>query len=175
MPSESRRPCVEFQRRNHLALSGKSLAALIRDFVESGRHIKFRALGESMFPFIKNGDMITVSPYNDMTPERGDIVAFVDVRTQGLMVHRIIRVNGDGFVSKGDNCFQNDGIHRLQNILGFISEIDDCSLFPWAIDFLKYKKWVAFFSQIGVTVWMGRLVKKLNHILWTCILMTFSP
>jgi len=79
------------------------------------------ACGYSMYPSIKNGDLLVVakkgSPYYD--PEIGDILVY---RYKNFYVaHRLIHINGDIYFLKGDN---NDYVERVkeENIVGEVIE-----------------------------------------------------
>ena len=66
---------------------------LTRAVLGEGRTWRFRALGKSMTPFIKDGDVITIAP---VSVERdiglGDVVAYVHRWPGGqhLVVHRVV-------------------------------------------------------------------------------------
>jgi len=80
------------------------------------------ACGYSMYPSIKNGDLLVVakkgSPYYD--PEIGDILVY---RYKNFYVaHRLIRVDGDIYFLKGDN---NDYVEKVkeENVVGEVIEV----------------------------------------------------
>ncbi len=143
-------------------LSSEALAKLIEAFTEKGHSIRFQANGNSMFPFIRGGNTVIIAPYGNKSPRLGDIIAYVDSKTQKLIVHRIIRLSNDGFVAKGDNCFRSDSYHPWTNILGQVSRINDCNNVLCDIHYTKAKYLIALFSKFGITAIFGRALNKLG-------------
>ncbi|MFA4992264.1 MAG: S24/S26 family peptidase, partial [Candidatus Omnitrophota bacterium] len=109
--------------------SSQDYAGLLGAILTRKAEVRFKANGFSMSPFIKDGDIITVSPLNDLSPRVGDIVAFNNEKTCKLAVHRIVaRKTGDGvpyFFIKGDNVARGafEG-GPLKNILGRVTRIE---------------------------------------------------
>ena len=101
----------------------EAVAGLLTDALRAGHSFSFRAGGFSMSPFIKDGDMITVSPFGNMQPGRGDIAAFVHTAQNGLTVHRIIKRQGIDFIMKGDNARAADMPVGESNLLGRVTGI----------------------------------------------------
>ncbi|MEA3438827.1 MAG: hypothetical protein U9R58_00935 [Chloroflexota bacterium] len=56
------KPAVYTTFASELALSGEALRELMREVLSKGVPVRFRARGWSMEPFIRNGDLICVSP-----------------------------------------------------------------------------------------------------------------
>jgi signal peptidase I len=105
------------------ALSGTVLKEIIRAATGKGASIRFKALGFSMSPFIKDGDIVTISPPADRQIRKGIVAAFVHPQTDRLVVHRIIRATPRGIWMRGDNTFESDGIIPLKNVLGFVTQV----------------------------------------------------
>ena len=146
-----------------LKLSGKALGVFVRAFVEKGAAIQFRARGNSMFPFIKDGDVVTVLPYGDKTPEPGDVAAFIDSDTEKLIVHRILSFHSNNFTAKGDNCLRTDAKQPQNNILGYISKINHRKHVYCDIDYRLSKKCITLFSKFGLTAIFGIISQKYNY------------
>ena len=70
-----------------------------------------------MFPFIRDGDVITVSPLKS-PPRLGDVVAFRPSQRQQLFIHRVIGGKRGSYLIKGDNTAANDGFQSRASILG---------------------------------------------------------
>jgi signal peptidase I len=107
-----------------LSLSGSALLELLQAVLEKEVPFRFRAKGLSMSPFIKDGDVVTVSPMSHATPRLGDVLAHIDPRTQKLVVHRVVgeeqdfvRLKGDNNVEAGDRVFEKD-------ILGCVKKVE---------------------------------------------------
>lgn len=115
-------PC--FVKQDSLSLSGDALIELIKAVHEKNLPFRFRAEGCSMSPFVKNGDIITISPLSKSSVGHGDIVAFVHPRTATPFVHRIIKKE-DGFMRiRGDRSTIEDGLIPELNILGPVTRIE---------------------------------------------------
>ena len=80
--------------------------------------------GNSMSPFIRNGDLLTLSPIEDRKPEVGDIVAYEQARNQKLIIHRLIRKEKNWFVMKGDNCQDEDEGVPDSHLLGIVTRVE---------------------------------------------------
>lgn len=148
-----------------LSLSSVSLGSLVETFSQKKHRIRLRAKGNSMFPFIMDGDSITITPYADTyLPEIGDVVAFVNFKTKQLIVHRLIRISNGSFETKGDNCSHRDPPQPLEGILGYVSNVPNKKIFL-VIDPIKFKKQIAFFTRLGVTPFFGSIIKKMGKLL----------
>jgi hypothetical protein len=78
-----------------------------------------------MTPFIKDGDLIAVSPVSKARPALGMVVAFVQPTTGTLMVHRIVKVMEENYLIQGDNTGgKPDGLFRQEDILGCITRVE---------------------------------------------------
>ena len=82
----------------------------------AGISFRFKAVGQSMYPTILNGEMLHVEPLAELHLKTGDIVLFK--KKGGFKVHRIVRVDGDSFITCGDASLQTDGVVRRAQILG---------------------------------------------------------
>ena len=106
------------------SLSGPDFAAIARAVLDGGASFRFEATGGSMFPLIRDRDVVTIAPLTGNPPRLGDIVAFVTSRSQKLMVHRVIRIVDDSFLIKGDNRDSADGLIPMANILGRVIKVE---------------------------------------------------
>jgi signal peptidase I len=110
-------------KAHNVITDNAAVADLLRASIAKGRSFSFRAGGFSMSPFIKDGDMVTVSPFGNMQPGKGDIVAFLDTAKSGLTVHRIIMKQGIDFIMKGDNTRAADMPVGESNLIGRVTAI----------------------------------------------------
>ena len=106
------------------SLPNKELAKFIKDTITKGNSFRFKAKGFSMCPFIRDGDIITVSPLSNSKIGFGKIVAIVSPNTGRSVVHRVVGKNGNCYVSKGDNTFKPDGLISREVILGYVTQIE---------------------------------------------------
>jgi hypothetical protein len=105
--------------RSILTAPNAELAGLMAEVLAQGGTFRFQASGFSMFPFIRDGDNLTIAP----TPARlhlGDVVAFIQPDNKRLLVHRIVQVSAQGYLTKGDNSTAADGTLSREFILGCV-------------------------------------------------------
>jgi len=108
-----------------LPLSGKALIELMQAVHAKGLPFRFSAGGYSMTPFIRDGDVITVSPLALHAPRRGDVVAFIHPKTNRLCLHRVLSVHGGSFFIQGDNMPERpDGVIPREAILGRVTGLE---------------------------------------------------
>jgi len=145
------------------AVSGAGFAVLMAAVLEKGVPFRFTAAGYSMTPFIRDGDVITVAPGRIRF---GDTVAFLSPRSGKLTVHRVIRISRDGYLIKGDNSLEPDGIVPRTNLLGRVVGVEHGSRYVGiglgvervAIAFLSRRGWLI--PVIGATWRVMRPVAK---------------
>ena len=104
--------------------SGEALAELIRAVLDKGKAFRFRALGLSMSPFIRDGDVVTVAPPASAPFRTGEIAVFVHPETGKVRVHRIIGVKEGRYLMKGDNALGSDGEVPAGGILGLVARVE---------------------------------------------------
>ena len=66
-------------------------------------HIPIVYSGPSMNPTLQAPDLLDVVPYYGEKPAVGDIICFTPPGDKKNVVHRIIRINGSGIQTQGDN------------------------------------------------------------------------
>jgi hypothetical protein len=60
------------------------------ELLRKGHHVKFRAPGDSMYPTICDGDVVTVIPIEGESITIGDIILYR--HRSGVVAHRVIRI-----------------------------------------------------------------------------------
>ena len=68
----------------------KAFPQLISDLLTEGHHVRFSAPGDSMYPTICDGDMITVAPVQTACVAAGDIILYG--HKSGVAAHRVMRI-----------------------------------------------------------------------------------
>lgn len=101
--------------------------SLAGDILSKGSYLRFCAHGNSMAPFIRNGDTILVEPKKASELRIGDIVFCR--RPKGRHVaHRLIGKNGDNgsmmLATRGDNLERWDAPVLPEQILGRVVRIE---------------------------------------------------
>jgi hypothetical protein len=100
-----------------LSLSSESLTEILKAVLERGAPFRFKAKGSSMYPFINDGDVVTLSRLQS-PPGLGDVIAFRHLGTGKLAVHRVVGIRGSSYLIKGDNVAETDGLIPGENVLG---------------------------------------------------------
>lgn len=118
------KPALFSKKGGELQLSGLDLIELLRAVLDKGVPFRFRAKGFSMSPFIKDGDVITVSPLTDGLTRPGDVVAFIRPEMKKLVIHRVVEKKDEYFHIKGDNTPDTDELIPETNILGRVTRVE---------------------------------------------------
>jgi hypothetical protein len=78
-----------------------------------------------MAPFIKDGDVISVSPLSSLSPGAGDVVAFLHPETKLLCIHRVVSGNDAALLIQGDNRPDDpDGFIPREAIMGRVTRVE---------------------------------------------------
>ena len=105
-------------------LSNLGQLELLRATVERGIPLRIRVRGFSMAPFIRDDDVLTITPMNGRVPSVGEVVAFTLPDPGRLVIHRIIAARDGAWLVRGDNCPKPDGIVGCKNILGRVTRVE---------------------------------------------------
>ena len=114
---------------------GGVIVSLAKESLQKKIPLRFKAKGNSMFPFIKPNDIITISPLQKNILGLGTVVAITKNNSERLFLHRIIRIKDNLFTTKGDNNRGCDAHAIKQEIIGYVSLLErnskkkDSSLF----------------------------------------------
>jgi ribosomal protein S18 acetylase RimI-like enzyme len=106
-----------------LHLSNLGQLELLRAVVEKDAQFRTTARGFSMQPFIRDRDVLTISPMHD-GPSIGEVVAFTQPDTGKLAIHRIVGQTDKGWLIKGDNCLEPDGVVAAAVMIGRVSRVE---------------------------------------------------
>jgi hypothetical protein len=116
-------PVALVREGGELPLSGGSLTELLSSVLAKDKAFRFQAKGQSMSPFVKDGDVITVSPLRGREPRTGEIVAFLHPKSGRAAVHRVVRAAPGTFLLRGDNSGDAEGPLAAERILGVVTEV----------------------------------------------------
>lgn len=108
------------------------LLALIQSATERGIAIRFKAHGGSMVPFIRSGDVVTVSPVGEKPVLLGEVVACRHPAGGGLVVHRVVGRKKGVFLIKGDGHGRVDGWVDRDQVLGRVVRVEREGKGVWA-------------------------------------------
>lgn len=104
------------------ALDAEKSAELIISILSSGHYVELPASGYSMFPALRPGDLVTVSPISEEGLfEPGIVVVYR--KDNSFIMHRIIKIteNSGGEITietKGDSLLKKDQPVSIENYLG---------------------------------------------------------
>jgi signal peptidase len=102
-------------------LIDKNTFTLLKSAINKDGWLKLPAYGNSMFPFIKQGNVCKFVPWEPSLLKKGDIVLFYSPSGQ-LIAHRYIRIksknNQQVFLLKGDTNLGFDPLISKERILG---------------------------------------------------------
>jgi len=99
--------------QNEAAAHFREMAGAV---LREGARLSFRASGRSMSPFIRDNDRVIVEPPSGRL-RIGDVILFASSGQQ-LILHRIVKKRGDGYVTRGDSTCHHDGTVQPNAVLG---------------------------------------------------------
>jgi signal peptidase I len=99
--------------------SAEELAA---EMLRRGQDLRIKARGDSMLPFVRDGDVALVTPKTPTGVAVGDVVCYEAPRGR-LFLHRIIGRDGDRFVTKGDALASSEVVEPEQ-LLGKVVALE---------------------------------------------------
>ncbi len=112
------------QRREECVMAQGPLMELLETVLGRGSCMQIEAKGHSMDPFIKDGDVLAISPTPSGGLRLGDIVAFRLPAADKLLIHRVIGMFPDACLVRGDCCSEPDGLIQKKDVLGVVSRIE---------------------------------------------------
>lgn len=112
------------QDGNELLLSSEACVDLMKTAFEKHAFFRMRVKGFSMWPFIKNRDIVTICAPAHINIYTGMVAAFSHPKTKKLIIHRVIGRNSLHFYIKGDNVTGPDGVIPMQDIIGIITGVE---------------------------------------------------
>ena len=84
----------------------KEIKQTILSLIRQNKHIRVRAGGNSMAPFISSGSMVTLKPINFKDIRLGDVIAYGKEGDEIFTLHRVIKIRKNAkppfIITKGD-------------------------------------------------------------------------
>jgi signal peptidase I len=77
-----------------------------------------------MSPFIQDGDVVTLKPFDGAACALGDVVAFVRPQSERMVVHRIVSVQKGCCHIQGDNNPEEDDALPYSAIIGRVARVE---------------------------------------------------
>lgn len=149
------------------ALSSPLLIDLMCGVLARHLPFRFRAGGFSMFPFIRDGDIISILKIPRNGPAVGEVVAFRVRDGNQLTVHRVVRKTRDSCILKGDNYpfGQSDGPIAAEDLLGVVFSIERKG-HKIRFGLGPERSLIALLSRLGWLRPMVRFFSAFNHRIW---------
>lgn len=101
-------------------MNTQEATSLRKQLIENNHAVKIVASGYSMFPFMRNGDIQTISPVPIEEIQIGDVAVFE--RNNDWISHRVIDIrkinNETTLILRGDTCIQIDPVVTKENYVG---------------------------------------------------------
>ncbi len=95
---------------------------VIIDRLREGSPVRWTVRGSSMWPAIRDGATVSVTPGAVRSLRAGELVAFT--RGPALVVHRVVAVEPAGLLCRGDALSRGDGVVAWADVLGRASVIE---------------------------------------------------
>jgi signal peptidase I len=108
-------------------LNSQELIELSKEMIRDGYRVRLQAAGKSMYPFIRDGDIIEIERVNVQQIKLGDII-FYHNEDRGIFAHRVIRKSSGNldplFITKGDANSDSGEEVKPDKILGRVITIE---------------------------------------------------
>ena len=101
-------------------MSAIDAAEVIIDLLRRGHAVQFRVHGDSMHPVIREEDLVHVEPLSSF--DVGDVV--LTHAHRGLTSHRVVSVQGDVVVTRGDSSPADDAPVTRTRVLGVVTSVE---------------------------------------------------
>ena len=97
-----------------------NIASHLRNIVGSGADVDIEARGISMFPLIPSGATLRISTAEGVVGVN-DIVVIPSA--SGLVAHRVVSVDGENVVTRGDSNIRPDAPVRASQLIGRVTSM----------------------------------------------------
>ncbi len=101
--------------------------SLASQILEGGHRVRFQAAGQSMQPFIQNGDILEAAPLGERRIKSMDVL-LVEHGESMLLAHRVVNIRlrqgSVEYLLQGDSCQSPDGWFRRDQVLGHVDIIE---------------------------------------------------
>ncbi len=113
-----------FQAKQDFNLSGGLTVELMREVFSRGACFHFQVRGFSMSPFIRDKDIVMISPITRSHLGLGKVVACLCPPYKKLIVHRIVAKKSNYYLIKGDSYLWADCRISKKDVLGVVTAIE---------------------------------------------------
>ncbi|MFA6011547.1 MAG: hypothetical protein WC799_16285 [Desulfobacteraceae bacterium] len=130
-------------------LTAIDMGDLITPLLDQGRCCRFVSCGNSMFPFIRNRDTVTLIPCKKTALTVGDVVAYRHPMSSNLVIHRVISEKNGCYLMKGDNAREPDAQITMEHVTGILQGITRNGR-TVTLGLGCEKAWIALLSRLGL-------------------------
>ena len=95
------------------------IASNIEEIIERDGQVLEMTYGISMQPMLRQGQNPVIISRVVSSPKKRDVILFKDL-TGKYILHRIIKVTEDGFVTRGDNLFVTETVQNAE-VVGILT------------------------------------------------------
>lgn len=141
------------------AISSAGLIEIIRAVTGKQDSLRLQVEGFSMAPFIRNNDVVTISPLSDNHHIAfGLPVAFIHPGNNKIAIHRVVGKCGSHYIIKGDSLPKIDGEVAPKDILGYVASVErgGRNIF---LGLGPERRIVACLSRIGILMLLTRSLR----------------
>lgn len=91
--------------------------------LQEGQNVELAVKGQSMRPFLRDGETVTIVPVTDDTSLKEGMIILARTEKGIVIMHRIFRMEGDRILMKGDgNILQTEWVKR-GDVLGMAESV----------------------------------------------------
>lgn len=134
---------------------------LLAQLLAEGLAVQVRVSGHSMVPFLRPGDVVTLTPRPQRSLYVGDVVV-VRFAARDVRVHRVVLRTSEGLVTRGDASRRADPPAKHSQVLARVSQVlrqersRRLGLGPERV-------LVAWLSRLGLLTPVGALYRLASH------------
>ena len=112
---------------HRLAINYNDFQGLARSILSAGGSFQFVAAGNSMWPFIRSGALLSVMQAESSSLKIGEVVLYTS--RDRVAVHRIVQIsrvnNSVSYVLRGDGCSDDGETIGEDFVIGRVTRIED--------------------------------------------------
>lgn len=90
------------------------------DSINNGDAVQLRVRGNSMYPCLREGDIVLLSPFEDADIKPGVVVLFA--YGESHLLHRVIFRKDDKLIIQGDNVFSHVEKVKMNNVIAVMKQ-----------------------------------------------------
>jgi hypothetical protein len=103
-------------------IPARELMPILRAALARGQRVRMTVSGRSMWPFIRDGDVVEIAP-----PPPGltlGAVVLAQLPDERYSLHRLVARSGAAWVLRGDNNGAPDGVAPRERVMGVVMAVE---------------------------------------------------